>query len=36
MLFVNGRQIPIGEVAENQLPYEVLKQIVEYQFKLDQ
>jgi protein-disulfide isomerase len=36
MLFVNGRQIPVGEVAENQLPYETLKQIVEYQFKLDQ
>jgi protein-disulfide isomerase len=36
MLFVNGRQIPVGEVANNQLPYETLKQIVEYQFKLDQ
>lgn len=36
MLFINGRQIPVGEVAENQLPYEALKQIVEYQFKLDQ
>jgi protein-disulfide isomerase len=36
ILFINGRQIPIGEVAENQLPYETLKQIVEYQFKLDQ
>lgn len=35
MLFINGRQIPVGEVAENQLPYETLKQIVEYQFKLD-
>jgi protein-disulfide isomerase len=36
MLFINGRQIPVGEVAENQLPYETLKKIVEYQFKLDQ
>lgn len=36
MLFINGRQIPVGEVAENQLPYETLKEIVEYQFKLDQ
>jgi protein-disulfide isomerase len=36
MLFINGRQIPVGEVAENQLPYETLKKIVEYQFELDQ
>jgi protein-disulfide isomerase len=36
MLFINGRQIPVGEVAANQLPYEVLKQIVAYQFQLDQ
>ena len=36
MLFINGRQIPVGEVAENQLPYETLKQIVTYQFQLDQ
>lgn len=35
ILFINGRQIPVGEAAENQLPYETLKQIVEYQFKLD-
>jgi protein-disulfide isomerase len=35
MLFVNGRQIPVGEVANHQLPYEVLKEIVAYQFKLD-
>lgn len=35
MLFVNGRQIPVGEVANHQLPYETLKQIVAYQFKLD-
>lgn len=35
MLFVNGRQIPVGEVADQQLPYEVLKEIVAYQFKLD-
>jgi protein-disulfide isomerase len=34
MLFVNGRQIPIGEVP-SQLPYETLKHIVEYQFSLD-
>ncbi|HEX5235621.1 MAG TPA: thioredoxin domain-containing protein [Silvibacterium sp.] len=36
MLFINGRQMPVGEVAEGQLSYDVLKQIVEYQFKLDQ
>lgn len=36
MLFINGRRIPVGEVADGQLPYETLKQIVEYQFKLDQ
>ena len=36
MLFINGRQIPVGEVAENQLPYDTLKQIVAYQFQLDQ
>jgi protein-disulfide isomerase len=36
MLFINGRQIPVGDVANNQLPYEMLKQIVEYQFKLAQ
>ena len=36
MLYVNGRQIPVGEVADGQLPYETLKQIIEYQFKLDQ
>jgi protein-disulfide isomerase len=35
MLFINGRQIPVGEVANNQLPYETLKKIVEYQFSLD-
>lgn len=35
MLFINGRQIPVGSVPE-QLPYEVLKQIVAYQFSLDQ
>lgn len=35
MLFVNGRQIPVGEVANHQLPYETLKQIVAYQFSLD-
>jgi protein-disulfide isomerase len=36
MLFVNGRQIPVGEVANGELPYEKLKQIVAYQFSLDQ
>ncbi len=36
MLFINGRQVPVGEVANNQLPYETLKQMVEYQFKEDQ
>lgn len=35
MLFVNGRQIPVGEVANGQLPYETLKQIVAYQFAMD-
>jgi hypothetical protein len=29
-LMVNGRQVPIGG-----LPYETIKQIVEYQAKLD-
>jgi protein-disulfide isomerase len=36
MLFVNGRQIPVGEVTNGQLPYETLKQIVAYQLQLDQ
>ena len=36
MLFVNGRQVPIGEVANNDIPYETLKQIVTYQLSLDQ
>jgi protein-disulfide isomerase len=36
MLFVNGRQIPVGEVANGELPYEKLKEIVAYQFSLDQ
>jgi protein-disulfide isomerase len=35
-LFINGRQIPVGEVAEGQLSYDALKQIVEYQFKQDE
>jgi protein-disulfide isomerase len=35
MLFVNGRQIPVGEVASGQLSYDTLKQIVAYQFHLD-
>jgi protein-disulfide isomerase len=36
MLFINGRQIPVGEVASGELPYDKLKQIVAYQFSLDQ
>lgn len=36
MLFINGRQIPIGEVANGQLPYDTLKKIVAWQFSLDQ
>jgi protein-disulfide isomerase len=36
MLFINGRQIPVGEVANGQLPYETLKKIVAWQFSLDQ
>ena len=35
MLFINGRQIPIGEVASGELPYDKLKEIVAYQFSLD-
>jgi len=35
MLFINGRQIPVGEVANGSLPYDKLKAIVEYQFSLD-
>jgi len=36
MLFINGRQIPIGEVSSGQLPYDMLKKIVAWQFSLDQ
>ncbi len=36
MLFINGRQIPIGEVASGQLPYDTLKKIVAWQFSLEQ
>jgi protein-disulfide isomerase len=36
MLFINGRQIPVGEVANGQLPYDTLKKIVAWQFSLDQ
>ncbi len=36
MLFIDGREIPVGEVANGQLPYEKLKEIVAYQFSLDQ
>jgi protein-disulfide isomerase len=36
MLFINGRQIPVGEVANNELPYDKLKAIVAYQFSLCQ
>ncbi len=35
MLFIDGRQIPVGEVANGELPYEKLKEIVAYQFSLD-
>jgi protein-disulfide isomerase len=35
MFFINGRQIPIGEVTNNQLQYDTLKKIVEWQFSLD-
>jgi protein-disulfide isomerase len=35
MLFINGRQIPVGEVANGELPYDKLKAIVAYQFSLD-
>lgn len=34
-LFVNGRPIPVGQVASGQLPYDTLKQIIDYQIKLD-
>ncbi|HEX3471932.1 MAG TPA: thioredoxin domain-containing protein [Silvibacterium sp.] len=36
MLFINGRQIPISEVASNELSYDTLKQIVAWQLSLDQ
>ena len=36
MLFIDGRQIPVGEVANGQLPYDMLKKIVAWQFSLDQ
>jgi protein-disulfide isomerase len=36
MLFINGRQMPIGEVANGQLSYDMLKKIVAWQFSLDQ
>jgi protein-disulfide isomerase len=36
MLFIDGRQIPVGEVANGQLPYDTLKKIVAWQFSLDQ
>lgn len=35
-LFFNGRKLPLAEVANGQVPYSVLKQIVEYQIKQDQ
>jgi protein-disulfide isomerase len=35
MLFIDGRQLQIGEVANGQLPYDTLKQIIAYQFQLD-
>lgn len=34
-LFVNGRAIPVGQVASGQIPYQTLKDIIEYQIKLD-
>ncbi len=34
-LFVNGRPIPVGQVAGGQIPYDALKQIINYQIKLD-
>jgi len=34
-LFVNGRPIPVGQVASGQLPYDTLKEIIDYQIKLD-
>lgn len=34
-LFVNGRAIPVGQVASGQIPYDTLKQIINYQIKLD-
>ncbi|HUY80548.1 MAG TPA: thioredoxin domain-containing protein [Acidobacteriaceae bacterium] len=34
-LFVNGRPIPVGQVASGQIPYDTLKQIINYQIKLD-
>ena len=36
MLFIDGRQIPVGEVVNGQLPYDTLKKIVAWQFSLDQ
>lgn len=36
MLYINGRQIPIGEVSNGQLPYDNLKKIITWQFSLDQ
>lgn len=35
-LFFNGRKLPLAAVANGEVPYSVLKQIVEYQIKLDQ
>lgn len=34
-LFVNGRSVPVGQVASGQIPYDTLKQIIDYQIKLD-
>ena len=36
MLFIDGRQIPVGEVANGQLSYDMLKKIIAWQFSLDQ
>lgn len=34
-LFVNGRQVPLSAVTSNQMPYDELKKVVEYQLSLN-
>lgn len=34
-LFVNGRQVPLSGVTSNQLPYDELKKIIEFQLSLN-